>query len=143
MGLKTCTSFLPFSHRDIPDSSGIRGYVYAMSNRYFPGLMKLGFSNRSPIERMKELDRQTANPGSFVPELWFVTLEAPAHEKRLFEALDPWRNQPGKEFLKIDVLTLALYLAWYFERDPDFIQPNLRAAFQQLKSGLEVGEIPK
>jgi hypothetical protein len=87
---------------------------------------------------MKELDRQTANPGSFVPELWFITSEASAHEKRLFEALGPWRNDPGKEFLKIDVLNLALYLAWYFERDPDFIQPNLRAGYQEFKSEAEV-----
>lgn len=133
MGIRTCESLFPFSHRDLPESAAEWGYVYAMSNAAFEGLLKIGFSTRSPIERMKELDRQTANPGKFVPEFWFRIRGAQGHETKIFEALAYLRIRSDKEFFRVETPKLALYLSWYFERDPDFLQVKHAALYKTLK----------
>jgi hypothetical protein len=133
MGLRTKESLLPFSYKDVPIESASRGYIYAMSNTELSGLMKLGFSERSPIDRMNELNRQTANPGRFVPEFWFLTLDAAAHERRLFEALNYARVRTKKEFLRLDAARLCVYISWYFGREPDFIQQTLMDSYAAFK----------
>lgn len=41
------------------------GYIYIMSNKFMPGLVKVGKTDRSPDERAEELSRPEGVPGKF------------------------------------------------------------------------------
>jgi hypothetical protein len=40
----------------------VTGFVYVLANPAFPGLLKIGFTNRSVDDRMKELNSSTSVP---------------------------------------------------------------------------------
>ncbi|MGB0413353.1 MAG: GIY-YIG nuclease family protein [Coraliomargarita sp.] len=105
-----------------------------MSNTAYDSLVKLGITYRNPVVRAKELNCQTANPGKFIPQMWFRTQSPEEHERRIFEALSACRPRKCKEFLKMEVVDLAVCLSWYFERNPDFIQSKIEDEYLRLRA---------
>ena len=78
----------------------MRGYVYILSNRAMPGLLKVGYTTRSMPERLSELN-STGVPTSFVIEIYIEVDNAPKCESLLHRALGSHHYE--KEFFKIPV----------------------------------------
>ena len=75
---------------------------------------------------MRSLQAQTANPGQFVLELEYRTDSARRHEAMVFDLLDEYRwNKVTREFFACSPRVAYLKLRDYFEREPDWIRPEL------------------
>lgn len=82
----------------------MRGWVYIITNRAMPDLIKVGYSHRDPIVRATELD------GSGMPHPYVVAFDVLVHnpdklEKEIHAALLQFRE--GKEWFRISVLDAA------------------------------------
>jgi hypothetical protein len=78
----------------------MRGFVYVLSNRAMPGLLKVGYTTRSIMERLDELN-STGVPTSFVIEFYFEVDNAPLGESMLHRSLG--KHHYEKEFFKVSV----------------------------------------
>ncbi len=78
------------------------GFVYILTNKEMPGLVKIGHTKRSVEERIEELSRQTGVPEKFEEEYsWLV--ENPEQYERLIHAnLKAYRTRNDKEFFRVD-----------------------------------------
>ena len=72
-----------------------------------PGLVKIGFTDRDPITRSKELSSHTGVPGKFNIEKSWEVLGAEAIEKVIFEELSTLRLE-GREFFRFSVPEKAI-----------------------------------
>lgn len=75
----------------------MRGYVYVLSNRAIPNLVKIGYTTRSIEQRIQELS-STGVPGKFVAEFYCLVDNAPYVEKGIHNKLS--RDHFDKEFFK-------------------------------------------
>jgi hypothetical protein len=80
-----------------------RGWVYILTNRAMPGLVKIGCTRRSPEDRVRELSSATGVPAPFeVAWAWPVSdwkaVEALTHNR-----LGVCRPNPDREFFSCSV----------------------------------------
>jgi hypothetical protein len=86
--------------RIIVDEPGA-GWVYLLSTREFPDLVKVGMTTRSVQDRVREINSATGVPIPFgVRGCWRVT-DPQRAERTVHEALDSWRFRSDREFFKI------------------------------------------
>lgn len=77
------------------------GYVYVISNPLFPDLVKIGFTDKTPEERIDQLDG-TGLPEAYIEHYRIKTKNARELEKRLHTHFDSFRYKKDKEFFKLD-----------------------------------------
>ena len=80
----------------------MKGFVYVMSNKAMPGLVKIGYSTKHPEIRADELDG-TGLPHKFIVEYCAFVDEPYFFEQTAHKALA--RYNEGKEFFRIPVET--------------------------------------
>jgi hypothetical protein len=76
------------------------GFVYCLTNNLMPGICKVGFTTRSPYDRLKELS------GTNLPEDWEVEWAYPFSnpgniEKSIHKDMNKYRLRPDREFFKM------------------------------------------
>ncbi len=82
-----------------PDSDA--GYVYVISNPSLPdNLVKIGFTQRDPSQRLKELD-QAGLPTEYIEHYRIFTKDARNLEMRLHKHFANQRLREDKEFFKV------------------------------------------
>lgn len=78
------------------------GQIYILSTREMPSVLKIGFTNRSVEERVKEINSST---GVIIPfgvrAVWNVA-NAPEVERRIHELFSNSRVRADREFFKVD-----------------------------------------
>jgi hypothetical protein len=74
------------------------GYVYVMSNRKMPGLLKVGFTCSSVERRRRELSSATGVPDEFTVDYFQLTEEAEETEGKIHAELAPHRVADRREF---------------------------------------------
>jgi hypothetical protein len=77
-------------------------YLYIANNPAMPGLIKVGFTNRSPGDRVRELDT-TGVPAPFNVVFVACVDNARDLEKRVHDALEKHRFRSGREFFAIAI----------------------------------------
>jgi len=78
------------------------GYVYILSNRSMPGLVKIGKSSRGGRHRAKEI-YQTGVPTPFNLEFEIYTHDCDSLEMYVHERLESKRVNESREFFEIDI----------------------------------------
>ena len=79
------------------------GFVYILTNKSMPGLIKVGLTTRTPEERAKELS-STGVPLSFeVAGYWHVEKNLAYMEAKCHLLLKEFRVSSNREFFKIHV----------------------------------------
>ena len=68
------------------------GYVYILTNDYVPDLVKIGYTDRSPVERANELSRRTGVPGDWKVYKYWKLYDAHTWESRIFTELKGFRE---------------------------------------------------
>ena len=76
------------------------GYIYILSNPAFNNLLKIGFTNETIEERMKQLNT-TGVPLPFILEAAFLVQDAITTEQHIHTALAEFRLESNREFFKI------------------------------------------
>ncbi len=82
------------------ENIGPVGYVYVISNPLFPDLVKIGFTDKTPEQRIDQLD-STGLPESYIEHYRIRTINARELEKRLHMHFDSFRYKKDKEFFKL------------------------------------------
>jgi len=76
----------------------VRGWVYVLSNPTMPNLVKIGFSNKDPVLRAKELNH-TGLPDKFFVEYDVLVINPHELEQNVHKRLHGKRKK-GKEFFE-------------------------------------------
>jgi hypothetical protein len=79
----------------------IAGYVYILSNETMPGLMKIGFTERTVAERISELSAHTGVPSPYKEEASFPVAEPSKIERLIHDSLSPYRHREDREFFRL------------------------------------------
>ena len=90
------------------------GIIYILSHEAMPNLLKIGFTERTIEERVKEL-ASTGVPGKFTVELYFATDNAPMFEMVLHKSLSEYHYE--KEFFTVDVKTVIHVIHNLIDKD--------------------------
>jgi hypothetical protein len=80
----------------------MKGYVYVLSNKSMPGLVKIGRTTVSPSQRMQEL-HSTGVPTPFELEFAVEVADCQACESAAHRVLDAHRVSHKREFFKVTV----------------------------------------
>lgn len=78
-------------------------YVYVLSNPSLPGLLKIGYTSKDPMERKKEIDKGTGVPVPFNIEYVKKCVNGQQLERAVHNYLDSYRVNNRKEFFEIDL----------------------------------------
>lgn len=105
------------------------GFVYIMINPAMRGLVKIGLTERTPIERAKDL-RGTAVPDDFVVIYDELVTDCEFVEKRLHARFDDYRYQPNREFFQVPIREAIRGL---MEESVGFLVPRIGS-----NSGVEI-----
>ena len=83
------------------NSGGFDSWVYILSNPTMMGYYKIGYTNRTPEERAKELSRTTSTPLPFKVEWAFPCYRGDVLEKIVHKRLEGYRTSTQKEFFQL------------------------------------------
>ena len=90
------------------------GYVYVASNPYYPGILKIGGTERSVSLRLNELSAQTGVLAPFREEMTFQVPCWRTFERRLHRRLRHLRISQSKEFFEADLLQVWIAASQVF-----------------------------
>lgn len=74
------------------------GFIYCFTNRFMPGICKIGKTDRSPSQRLKELSSATAAPAEFDIQFYCEVDNALMVERQIHQAFSQLRVNPCREF---------------------------------------------
>jgi len=78
-------------------------YVYVLSNKAMPGLIKIGFTDKTPQKRVEGLSRATGVPITFDIEWAFPCFNAIRLEREVHNYFDGYRLRKDREFFRVTV----------------------------------------
>ena len=78
-------------------------WVYVLTNKTMPGLVKIGYTNRNPNKRAKQISRSTGVPIEFDVEFAFKCFNGELLEGELHRFLSPYRLNSDREFFQMEV----------------------------------------
>jgi cold shock CspA family protein len=77
------------------------GWIYILSTREQPDVLKIGMTNRSVAQRVKEINSATGVMIPYAARRVFRVKDAAAAEKVIFDLLVPFRVRPDREFFRM------------------------------------------
>lgn len=87
----------------IPTSVPNAQWVYVLSNESMPDMVKIGYTNKTPDERVGEINRATGVPTDFIVEYALPCVNGYEVEQLVHKELDDYRVNGKKEFFKLKV----------------------------------------
>jgi hypothetical protein len=78
-------------------------WVYVLSNKSMPGILKIGYTKLDPIKRLKQLSTATGVVVPFELEFSFKCYNAESLEREIHEYLNEYRINNRREFFKINI----------------------------------------
>ena len=85
------------------------GFVYVASNKFLPGLLKIGAAEQAVDDRTYSL-YNTSVPGPFVCDYAILVERVFVFERQVHDALDFCRLNPDREFFEIGNLEAVRYI---------------------------------
>jgi hypothetical protein len=95
----------------------MQGFVYIMTSKAMPGLVKVGMTTRGPWERAVELSAPSGVPSRFVVERAFPVVHAYQAEQHCHEALGRYRGSQDREFFMCNVETAVAIVEVTLEQE--------------------------
>lgn len=83
------------------------GFVYILGNPAFPGIYKIGMTERSPSLRCKELSGSTSVPSPFVLIAYYEFEDARLVEQETHRHLAEYRVNDGREFFDVNLFSIV------------------------------------
>lgn len=100
------------------------GYVYILSNPMMPGLLKIGYTDRDPFQRAREIN-QTGVPVDFVVDYYIYVSHPYEVEQKTHQKLSKYRINNNREFFQCDyetaILAIKETLSFLDKKNADFI----------------------
>jgi hypothetical protein len=79
-------------------------WIYILSNKTMPNLVKIGFTGITPEKRAEQLSRGTGVPTKFTVEYAFKCFNAHALESEIHKHLHSYRVSNDREFFQIPLV---------------------------------------
>lgn len=95
------------------------GYVYILSTRTYPRLLKIGYTERTVEQRLKEINSATGVAEPYGARAVWIVQDAPQVEKAVHQALSEYRVRADREFFELPYGTA-------FTRVRDIVQASRR-----------------
>lgn len=76
------------------------GWVYILSNPEMPELLKIGFTERDPLSRAKEISQDTGVPSEFIVDYQVYSSRPYELERKVHELLHEYRLNNNREFFR-------------------------------------------
>lgn len=86
------------------------GYIYILTNPALPGMLKIGKTERNPLDRIRELSSSTSVPTPFQLAYYQPSVDIDNDEKRMFSFFENKRVSDNREFFKLSLYQAAIYL---------------------------------
>ncbi|PHM42373.1 GIY-YIG nuclease family protein [Xenorhabdus szentirmaii] len=86
------------THAELSENFRVEGWVYVLSNKYMPGIFKVGMTTTSPEIRAKELASATGVPFKFEIAASFYSEDPSYDEAAVHEMLSEFRINESREF---------------------------------------------
>lgn len=102
-GWEKVTYYLARKRASFPDVTNGSEFIYILSNPSLPGLLKIGYTSKNPMERKKELDKATGVPVPFVLEFTKKCINGQQLERAVHNYLECYRVNNRKEFFEISL----------------------------------------
>ncbi len=83
------------------DSGSSIGYIYILSTRTNPTMLKIGYTERTVEQRVKEINRATGILEPYGVRALWVVQNAPLAEKTIHNALAEYRVRADREFFEL------------------------------------------
>lgn len=84
------------------EAGGLSGWIYILSTREQPSILKIGMTRRSVLQRVKEINRATGVLIPFSARAVFRVPDAAAAEREVFSLLSEYRIRVDREFFELD-----------------------------------------
>ena len=110
------------------------GFVYILTNRSLPGLVKIGYTDRRPDERATEL-HTTGVPTPFEIAFCFQHSNARSAEKAIHAELGAHRVADGREFFRCEVAHAVDHIIGMFAPENFLDSANLADALRASLAG--------
>lgn len=92
------------------------GWVYILSNAAMPGLLKIGYTDRNPFSRAREISQATGVPFNFTVEYQIYVSHPYELEQKLHKLLHDYRVNNNREFFKCDYEKVILTIYEVIDR---------------------------
>jgi hypothetical protein len=76
-------------------------WLYVLSNKNMPNLLKIGFTTKTPDKRAKQISRGTGVPTHFIVEYALKCFNGQALEAEIHKYLHSYRVNNDREFFQI------------------------------------------
>jgi hypothetical protein len=80
-------------------------FVYVLSNKYMPGIVKIGFTTLNPYDRANILSKSTGVPDDFEMDFAYQCINGRKLEKAVHEKLKDNRIRKQREFFTVSLDT--------------------------------------
>lgn len=97
-------------NRSAFNDSGRLGFVYVLTNRSMPGLVKIGCTRKHPLERLEELCAATGVPTKFDLAFYKDFADCFAAEDLAHEAFAAARVNESREFFAVSLHEVVTFL---------------------------------
>lgn len=98
--IELCEIFL--DRKEIEQTRSDTGYIYILSKREEPKVLKIGMTNRNVEQRVKEINSATGVLFPLSVRRVFKVIDAKNAEKMIFQALEHYRIRKDREFFMIE-----------------------------------------
>jgi hypothetical protein len=106
------------------------GFVYCLENYSFPGLYKIGCTERSPTRRAQELSSTTGVPSEFFVAAYAECDNYQQVEREIHWRLNQYRKNSQREFFNAP-LALIGSLLFFHPETVGFVDRNIEPTIRQ------------
>jgi hypothetical protein len=78
-------------------------FVYVLTNKYMPGIVKIGFTSLNPYDRAHIISQHTGIPDEFSMDFAFRCVDGKKLEGMVHKSLHEYRIKKRREFFKMEV----------------------------------------
>jgi len=78
-------------------------FVYVLTNKYMPGIVKIGYTSLNPYDRDLILSKSTGVPDEFNMDYDFRCVDGKKLEYMVHQHLDKYRIKKKREFFKMEI----------------------------------------
>lgn len=81
-------------------------YVYVLVNESMPGMVKIGMTTTSVMQRVHEINRATGVPTPWIPVFDYKCMRSDLLEAELHEYFDSYRVSDNREMFRVDSISV-------------------------------------
>ena len=113
--LQYIMAFRTYEKQTALDHNSAKGWIYILSTREDPKILKIGMTKRDVEVRVKEINSATGILVPFGARRVFPAADASQAEREIFALLSEYRVRPDREFFRMPLVVACTAIETYFK----------------------------